>query len=161
MDASVQEFEIELPVSVSSRVYELLQQHDTDVQFSAMELQARLGLPPGKASVGAVSGFLSKAEKAGMVTRVGFKSHRLYYRVIDPTAIMVTRMKPGPGAAFGRTVNRRKVGPCLPQLAPPFTVATCRDELLALAVKVEQMEPDLSQVSLDTLLTEIKRRFSK
>jgi hypothetical protein len=122
-------------------------------------------------SHGSVSGFMYKLVGLGMIERLGYKRNKLgpgqkqiVYTMLNPEMPVTAGMWASHGGTKDRTDNgrRRWDGPTIGELqAGPLTPKALMEKLLALAGEVEAMQPDLSHVTVDQLLAELRSRTHK
>lgn len=146
-------------------ILEYLQRMEIGKEFTSKDVKA--GVPT--ATKGSISGFLTKCVDAGMIERAGWSKvdggqgrRNLVYRMVDPAKDVSASVWSSHGGAAGRTIVQRERAPLPPWLAnrddTKLTPHALMEKLLALAGEVETMQPDLSNVHIDVLLAEVKRR---
>jgi len=122
--------------------------------FTAGDLYEALTHERKNVTIGGVSGFLHKATESGLVKRTGKDGGKICYLVGDQSVVMVVK---GAGVGGGHSGPRRSWSP--PPEDEVVTIVGLREELLALALKVEKLKPDVGLLSKEELLAELSRRF--
>jgi len=122
--------------------------------FTTDELYNALTHEGKKVTIGGVSGFLNKATESGLVKRTGKDGGKICYLVGDQSVSMVVK---GASAGGGHSGPRKSWQP--PPKVEVVTVVGLREELLALALKVEKLKPDVGLLTKEELLGELSRRF--
>lgn len=138
-----------MSVSASFQVKELLLTLDEGTSVNSLVLANRLD-----ATVGAVSGTLSRLCRHGVLTLVS-TGKPFEYVLSDKELLKTIKFSKtaAVGSRPGRSDNGRK-------FAKIVSTKTISDQLLDIAASLEHLTPDLTLVSTEALLAELKRRTS-
>lgn len=143
--------------SISSRALEHIQAYaPDDVEFNVQQLLTDMGLP--ESDKGALSGFVSRAAKSGLLKMIGLRDGAYAYKIGDRTAKIFVKSVRGKGGHPGPRKGHK-------QVSEPVLGPTLPEQLLNLAIALEQTARDmqdhkavLCKVSTQELMAELARR---
>lgn len=133
-------------VSVSSRVLALLRAGPPEARFTSHDIAKWLDVDSADGGHG-ITGFLSKARRAGLVVAVGkTPTHAIVYKVGDSNAKIRVMKARGKGSAPGRTVKGRKHDP-IPRGAQAPAAKSLSDCVLDIAADLGELSERLAALA--------------